>query len=248
MQEIAKEIGARIRKYRKQQGMTLDQMAREIHKSKATVSKYESGDIVIDIDTLYSISCVLHIPLGRLADMPLPGGSKEPAEPEQEAALFATGPFFRTKQLYFYFYDGRYKRLMDGIIQIGERKNSVMYQADLSLCVVSDNGRSRETHYTGEVFYSGMLIRFSFINQTNSLEQDLLYIFNPLEARDSTEGLFCGISSADLRPCAFKCLVTLTQQPLDDRLRRDLLFTDREIRRMRKLNMLMVDNRYTDEG
>lgn len=248
MKEVAREIGARIRKYRRQQGMTLEEMAREIHKSKATVSKYESGDIVIDIDTLYAVSCALRIPLGRLTDVPLPGSSNETNGQEQEAAFFTEGPFFRTKQLYFYFYDGRYKRLMDGIIQIGERKNNVMYKADLSLCVVSDSGRSRETHYTGEVFYSGMLIRFSFINQTNSLEQDLLYIFNPLEARDSTEGLFCGISSADLRPCAFKCLVTLTQQPLDDRLRRDLLFTDREIRRMRKLNMLMVDNRYTDEG
>ena len=57
-----------------------------------------------------------------------------------------------------------------------------------------------------------MLIRFSFVNRYNPLEEDLLYIFNPLELRDSTDGLLCGISSADLMPCAFKCLVTLHPQ------------------------------------
>ena len=57
-----------------------------------------------------------------------------------------------------------------------------------------------------------MLIRFSFVNQYNPLEEDLLYIFTPLEMREFTDGLLCGISSADLMPCAFKCLVTLKPQ------------------------------------
>lgn len=59
-----------------------------------------------------------------------------------------------------------------------------------------------------------MLIRFTFVNQFNPLEEDLLYIFNPLEMRGYTDGLLCGISSAGLMPCAFRCLVTLSPQPL----------------------------------
>ena len=88
-----------------------------------------------------------------------------------------------------------------------------------------------------------MLIRFSFVNQYNTLEEDLLYIFNPLEKRDFTEGLLCGISSADLMPCAFKCLVTLTPQETTEELKQQLLFTNQELRRWQKLNMLIVDNR-----
>ena len=88
-----------------------------------------------------------------------------------------------------------------------------------------------------------MLIRFSFVNQYNTLEEDLLYIFNPLEKRDFTEGLLCGISSADLMPCAFKCLVTLTPQEATEELKNQLLFTNKELRRWQKLNMLVVDNR-----
>ena len=57
---------------------------------------------------------------------------------------------------------------------------------------MTPTGRSSEIYYTGKVVYSDMLIRFSFVNQCNALEEDLLYIFNPLEIRDSTDGLLCG--------------------------------------------------------
>ena len=99
-----------------------------------------------------------------------------------------------------------------------------------------------EVYYSGKVLYSDTLIRFSFVNQYNKLEEDLLYIFNPLELRDFTEGLLCGISSADLMPCAFKCLVTLTPQEATDELKQHLLFTSKELKRWQKMNMLIVDN------
>ena len=75
-----------------------------------------------------------------------------------------------------------------------------MQTEEVSLC---------EIFYTGRVLYSDMLIRFSFVNQYNPLEEDLLYIFNPLELRDFTMGLLCGISSADLMPCACDMLPPL---------------------------------------
>ena len=115
--------------------------------------------------------------------------------------------------------------------------------AVLSISAVSPAGRSSEIYYTGKVIYSDMLIRFSFVNQCNALEEDLLYIFNPLEIRDSTDGLLCGISSADLMPCAFKCLVTLKPQDHTDDLKNKLLITKKELAPWQKLNMLIVDNR-----
>ena len=95
----------------------------------------------------------------------------------------------------------------------------------------------------GKVVYSDMLIRFSFVNQYNALEEDLLYIFNPLERRDMTGGLLCGISSADLMPCAFRCLVTLTPREPTEEFISSLMITKKELRRWQKLNMLIVDNR-----
>ena len=47
MNEINIHIGSRIRNYRRMKGMTLQQLADTIHKSRATVSKYETGEIEV---------------------------------------------------------------------------------------------------------------------------------------------------------------------------------------------------------
>ena len=74
MNEINVYIGGQIRKYRKANSMTLQQLADVIHKSRATVCKYENGEISIDIATLYEISQALQISFGQLASYqpPLP--------------------------------------------------------------------------------------------------------------------------------------------------------------------------------
>lgn len=240
MSHISQHIGARIRSHRKSQGLTLQQLADRIHKSRASVSKYETGEITIDIETLYDISEALGVELKHLTDYHPP----KVLQPRQAREIVGQSPFFQAEQLYFYFYDGRYNRLKDGVIHIHKSDDPAEgYEATLSISAVTPTGRSSEILYSGKVVYSDMLIRFSFVNQYNTLEEDLLYIFNPLELRDFTEGLLCGISSADLMPCAFKCLVTLTPQEPTEELKQHLLITPKELRRWQKLNMLIVDNR-----
>ncbi len=240
METINRYTGAKIRNYRKMKKMTIQQLADAIHKSRATVSKYETGDISLDLETLYEISKVLDVGMEQLTDY------HPEVEEIVEPSMDYTGisPFFKADRLYFYFYDGRYDRLKESVIDI--HKNSVnedgSYEASLCIHSSTKTGRSSEVYYTGNVLYSDILIRFSFVNQYNKLEQDLLYIFNPLELRDYTEGLLCGISSTDFKPCAFKCLVSLFPQKDFEQLKNRLLLTTKEIRCWQKQNMLMVDN------
>ena len=245
MNEINIYIGGQIRKYRKANGMTLQQLADVIHKSRATVCKYENGEISIDIATLYEISQALQVSFGQLTSYQ----PTLPPSPPPTVGTLQRSPFFQAKRLYFYFYDGRYHRLKDGVIDIHEHaERPGTYVASFTLCSVSGNGCSNESYYTGNVVYSDMLIRFTFFIQLNPLEEDLLYIFNPLEMRDYTDGLLCGISSADLMPCAFRCLVTLNPQELDESLRQRLLFSKQESRRWGKLNMLLIGNRSAEDS
>ena len=60
---LSSQIGKRIKLYRKQQKMTLEDLAACINRSKATVSKYECGAIVLDVETLYEIAGALQVPL-----------------------------------------------------------------------------------------------------------------------------------------------------------------------------------------
>lgn len=240
MSKINQHVGSRIRGFRKQQGLTLQQLADRIHKSKASLSKYENGEITLDIETLYEISIALGVDMNRLTDFQPAKSAPVPSA----CRNMATSPFYQAERLYFYFYDGRYNRLKDGVIHIQRQTGeNGSYGATLTISTVTATGRSSDILYSGRVLYSDMLIRFSFVNQYNTLEEDLLYIFNPLERRDFTEGLLCGISSADLMPCAFKCLVSLTPQEPTEELKRQLLITAKELRRWQKLNMLIVDNR-----
>lgn len=240
MGKINEHVGKQIRMYRKVQGLTLQQLADMIHKSRASVSKYENGEIALDIETLYDISNALHVNVNQLMDY-----KSEIEKIEQEVVVpSGKGAFFEANRLYFYFYDGRYNRLKDGIIDIHKTsEHPGDYEASFSINSITENGRSSAIYYTGKVVYSDMLIRFSFVNQYNILEEDLLYIFNPLEKGDFTEGLLCGISSADLMPCAFKCLVTLEPQEPNEELMNQLMITKKELKRWQKLNMLIVDNR-----
>ena len=224
MSTLSSVIGGRIRSFRKEQGMTLQELADQIYKSRATVSKYESGEIVIDIETLTKVSEVLHVPISQLAESP-------PVEPALLAAQRVTSSsFYQADRMYFYFFDGRYNRLKDGIIDIHRTgENQGTYDATLAISAVTQTGRNSMLYYTGKVMYSDMLIRFTFTNKYNALEEALLYIFNPLEVRDVTKGILCSISSADLCPCAIKCLITLNPQA--------------EMQRWKKANMWIIDNR-----
>ena len=239
MNTINEHIGGKIRNYRKMKKMTLQQLADAIHKSRATVCKYEAGEITLDVETLYEISEVLEVGLSQLTDYQ---SRQEPVaeDPEYEGE----SPFFKADRLYFYFFDGRYNRLKEAVIHVHKqiRFEDGSFEASMSIRYTAPTGRSCEIYYTGSVLYSDMLIRFNFVNQYNKLEQDLLYIFNPLELRDFTEGLLCGISSADLMPCAFKCLVALSPFEDSDQLRQHLILTPKELRRWQKMNMFIVDN------
>ncbi len=242
---ISVRIGEKIRMMRKARHLTLQDLADRIHKSRATMCKYENGEIIADISTLYDISCALMVPLNQLTDIPLPESSIPKNHGKvDEAGLHNEAAFFQAERLYFYFYDGRYQYLKDGVITIGKRDPETGdYDCTLSICIMSgSDGRASELYYTGKVLYSDMLIRFSFINTCNKLEEALLYIFNPLEQRDQTTGLLCSISTADLVPCAFKCLVTLQPKENTPAFRKQLLFTDAELKNMKQLNRLLVTN------
>ena len=69
MSELSMEIGKRIRYFRTGKNMTLEELATAVCKSKATLSKYEKGDIVIDIETMYEIANALQIHIEERLDI-----------------------------------------------------------------------------------------------------------------------------------------------------------------------------------
>ena len=72
MSDFTCYVGEQIRQYRKAGKMTMQELADAIHKSRATICKYESGEISVDIETLYEISQVLQVSISPLTTIRLP--------------------------------------------------------------------------------------------------------------------------------------------------------------------------------
>ena len=106
MKEISIHVGQRIRLYRKMKGLTIETFAGMIQKSKATVSKYENGDISIDIETLFVIAQALEISVNQLVDY----------SSEDTAAEVPVKGQLTKSRYYMYFYDGRRNRIARNII------------------------------------------------------------------------------------------------------------------------------------
>ena len=77
--DIAYEIGLKIRYYRKKKGMTVEQLAAAVCKSKSNISKYESGQIVVDILSLYDIARALDVKVTQLLYLPPSGYAGAPS-------------------------------------------------------------------------------------------------------------------------------------------------------------------------
>jgi transcriptional regulator with XRE-family HTH domain len=84
MSEVSIAIGKKLHTFRKIKKMTLDDLSQVICKSKSTLSKYEKGEIALDIETLYELAEALQIHVEQLLYTPakpasLPARSDCPA-------------------------------------------------------------------------------------------------------------------------------------------------------------------------
>ena len=107
MPDINIEIGKLIRGARKKRGMTLNELAEVICKSQSTVSKYEKGEITVDIATLYDIADALRVHVEQLLYV-------RPERTELRAPGNNPAFFTDTSQFYSYLFDGRSNSLIMG--------------------------------------------------------------------------------------------------------------------------------------
>lgn len=122
MSEVSIEIGNRIRNFRKA-SITIEELARLINKSRATVSKYAKGEIVLDIVTMYEIADALNFMWEQLFV----------CRPER-AVITSNGTepafFSGLSQFYSYVFDGRSNQIMRCVFDVlsvaGESRYKIM--------------------------------------------------------------------------------------------------------------------------
>lgn len=231
MSELDRTIGANIRLYRRANHFTLEELAGRIHKSKATLGKYEQGAISLDINTLWEIAAALQIEPEQL----LKNLHADPKLEPTEGAPAGSG------RQYLYIYDGRAKRILRSLLAGGSGA-----EENPPLTLFYDVPDFAQLHRCRTLYYGrrqrqDMVVNYYFKNQSNGVERVTITLMRSLELEGRGTGLMTGLSARRMLPVCVKCILSNQMLEEDEDLIRSLLLTKEDMHLTRKNNMFMVE-------
>lgn len=234
MANISKSVGNQIRFFRKQKGLSLQDMADSISKSRATVYKYESGDITVDVQTLYEIAEKLGIHMEQLL-CALPAENSEKIDNNVPA-------FFRgLSQVFLYAYDGRIGTVCLGLIDILSQIEPNAYKIMLYLNFKDYNRyQNCENTYWGVCRHYDALTRFEFQHSCHPMEHGMILALAPHRDENTKWAMFTCLSTRPLMPCSFKMLLSKKPLPKAEELTKMLMISKDDIRKLKMYNMFTV--------
>lgn len=235
--DIAKEIGCKIKFYRKHKKLTIEQLAAIICKSKSCLSKYENGTIAMDVLTLYDIAKALEVQIDQLLYFPH-------VEPSTVLAPVIPIPaFFKNlTKFYLYYYDGRIRHIVHSVADISPTvsPDSQDYPVRLYMNIKDyEHYQVCETTYVGRIHHdnalSGIILQNMATPETYQISIPHPYMNGPI-----IWGLAYGISSRPLMPTSTKVLLAKSIQEETEEFKNSLLLSKEDIRLMKLYNMLIV--------
>ena len=234
MSEISAQIGSQIRTLRKKRKMTLDDLSGIIHKSRSTISKYEKGEIAIDIETLYEIADAIQVHVEQLLYCP---PRRAVISSQNNSPAFFNG----VSQFYSYLYDGRSNHIIRCLFDVLSEAENDQYKIMMYM-----NFKDYETYQNCENTYWGYMEHFDALtniiltNQDSPMEKASIQILAPYLDTDTKWGLFNGFSSRPMMPIATKILISKKRLAEDDNLINSLKISKEDIRLLKLYNMMSV--------
>lgn len=236
MHSLSKQAGTAVREYRKIRKMSLEQLARMIQKSRSTVAKYETGEISMDLDTLYEISQALNAPVEAFfAHL---NTQKKAADTPKNIP-----EFFRQGYLYGYYWDGRNNTLNASLLKIGavNGDNGNQFQASLYMNVKDwEHPYVCENTYLGTIEFHHILTSLNMSHRDTPLEHIMITIPENFSNTQVKMALFSGVSFRPFMPCALKMLFSQTLLASDDPLMKNLLINRDDIRKLKMYNIFTI--------
>ena len=232
--DISHETGDRIRYYRKKKQMTIDQLAAAICKSKSCVSKYENGQIAVDLPTLYDIAAALEVRVTQLLYLP---PDRTAGTPSGTVPAFFAG----LDRFYCYYYDGRCNSILRSVCDILEQAEPGSFHVHMYM-----NVDDYSHYHLCENVYDGRLTHFDTLSllvmQNQHLEMDLYQVGIPSPFMNAPVkwGLAFGISSRPLMPTSTKVLFAKSPQKETPEFEKSLRLSREDIRLMKLYNMLTI--------
>jgi transcriptional regulator with XRE-family HTH domain len=234
MSEVSLQIGNQIRTFRKKRNMTLHELSDVIHKSKSTISKYEKGEIAIDIETLYEIADALQVHVEQLLYCP-------PKRTLISSKSSSPAFFNEVSQFYSYLYDGRSNSLIRCVFDVLSETEGYQYKVMMYMNFKNyDNYQNCENTYWGYIEHYDALTNIRLTNQDTPMEKASVQILASYLDSDTKWGLFNGFSSRPMMPIAVKMLFSKVRQKEDSAFIQQLKVSKDDIRLLKLYNMMSV--------
>ena len=234
MTNLPLEIGNKIKFFRKKRGLTLVEFADILCKSKATVSKYENGQITIDIVTLYEIAEALGVHVEQLL-------YSEPAQVPKKSLSNAPAFFRDVSQFYIYYYDGRDNSVNRCVVDVLTPSNPGTYKIMLYMNIEDYvHYQNCENTYFGYLKHYDAMSNLILQNQDTEMEQINITVLASFLDAKIIWGLFYGISSRPMMPIATKVLITKEPQKDTPEFREKLHISKHDIKMMKLYNMFSI--------
>ena len=232
--DILHETGANIRYYRKKKQMTIDQLASAVCKSKSCVSKYETGQIAIDLSTLYDIAAALEVKVTQLLYLP---PDRVPGVSSGIVPAFFAG----LNSFFAYYYDGRSNRIVHSVADILEEIAPGEFHVQMYMNVSDyDHYHLCENVYDGTLTHFDTLSLLVMQNQHMKMDHYQIGIPSPYMNAPVKWGLAFGISSRPLMPTSTKILLAKVPQQETSEFEKSLRLSKEDIRLMKLYNMLTI--------
>lgn len=234
----SEHVGSRIKLYRKHKHLTLEEFSKLISRSPSTVSKYESGKIIIDVETLFEIAEALTISVNQLTDYSPP--QKVSASKQNTA-----GNFFRQSNLfYMYSYFGVEKNfyvcaleIIRGVADDRRTDKAILYYGIES----AKNYSKSKFIYNGTISYFESHVTMRMQNPYNDGDRIFIYAKSPFHIQGKSSGLLLGLSESLRSPTSFKVIFSQTPLKQDDELKAELSLSAKDvIADIRRTNCLMA--------
>lgn len=225
--EFYTTLGKKLRTRRHAKHITLNEMAKELNKSVATVSKYEKGEICIGIDVLIDICKILNIDVASL--LPDTCIMENPNEITRYQKYFSD-------HLYLYWFNGEKNRLQKAVFE--NRSLSFRTTMYYDVADVTD-------YYDANYIYEGKIVYSDtctvFILTCTEPPFDTLTVRLPSLGRTNKikVGLLSTISYF-YQSIAMKVLASETPLAENEELMNELRISQEELKNIKRTNFFFA--------
>lgn len=228
--QLYKEIGLKIRSFRKSRGMSLTELANLLNKSVSTVSKYEYGEVSISTDILVEICSIFNIASDSL--LPFTTSTTHDGELARYEGFFE-------ELLYIYWYNKEYNELRYALI---DNRNPSRTKSTMYLHVENTKYIDNADYiYLGNVTYSDTGAVFTYTNSLPPFDNTVVRIPSFARNQQYRFGLMT-TQSYYYQNVAVK--IAATSKPVNECDKPDLLehlkISPEEIKEMKRTNFFII--------